>query len=72
MDQRHEFHVYGRLTEEDGKTEFQTFYFPEVGNLTLTFESNDWYEGNCPVISIDFDPKKLRLIDGRGNDRAIQ
>jgi len=70
MDKRHEFHL--QQGPDDWTEEYMTFHFPGLGNINLTYESNDWYEGKRPVISFDFDPKKIRLIDGRGNDREIQ
>jgi hypothetical protein len=72
MEVRHDMEGYSR---EEPRQCVQ-LYLPEVGNVTITFESYPKYIGHYDppklVLSVDFSVERIRIIDSSGMDRTIQ
>lgn len=60
-------------TREDETTQCVQLYLPDIGNVTITYETSTWSTDNPQqlVLSIDFPIEDLRVIDRNGNDRRI-
>lgn len=63
-------HVSGH-TLADMDTKYISVFFPDLGNVTITYETRPGNDAKRPVISIDFDVKKVDIIDAYGGDREI-
>lgn len=48
----------------------EMLHFPDLGNVTITFERSRSGEVR-PVLSFDFNPTKVRILDQNGNDRSV-
>lgn len=59
---------------EGEPTPYVSVFFPDLGNMTITYEtrigSGD-VDNRRPVITVDFDIKKIDVIDAWGGDRDI-
>ena len=63
--------VYASIIEGQAQeTDYTSVHFPVLGSMAITYETNSWYEGKRPVLSLDFD-EDIRVIDRFGNDVVI-
>lgn len=71
LDERHDMSVYvGRSAEHPSR--YVSIFFPDLGNMTITYETRPGNNGKKrPVVSVDFDVKKIDIIDAYGGDREI-
>lgn len=56
------------------RTNFESFFFPNLGNVTMTYESNPGANLDVDAhvtISIDFPISKLDIVDRSGNTRKV-
>lgn len=75
MDERHEMNVTSGPPYEGTNTEYITVFFPELGNMTITYETRPFASETGekrPVISFDFAVSKVDVIDRSGSDREIR
>jgi hypothetical protein len=67
MEKRLDFTSYKHAKET---IQYESFFFPELGNLNVTYEE---YNGETHVVvSIDFPIDKLKIYDKQGNTRTIE
>lgn len=70
-DIRHQMDVY--MNHEDTRTKYMTVFLPDLGNMTITYETRESSGGEArPVVSVDFDVDMIDIIDKYGTDREIQ
>lgn len=72
-DERHDMkvHVSGH-TLDDLDTQYITVFFPDLGNVTITYEKRPGSTEKRPVISVDFNIRNIDVIDMYGGDRDIR
>lgn len=73
MEKRHEMHIYGADELNHSSTsKWMQVHFPGLGEVTITYETNDFIGGDAqPVFQFSFNPR-IRIIDHRGNDVFLE
>lgn len=69
-DVRHKMELYVKI-DKDSETKYMNVFFPDLGNMTITYETRIGNTEKRPVISVDFDVEKIDVIDAYGGDREI-
>lgn len=57
---------------EGEETRHISVFFPDLGNMTITYETRPGNDEKRPVISVDFKVNKIDVIDAYGGDREIR
>lgn len=73
-DERHDMKVYlggtGSLADTT-TTQYTSVFFPELGEITITYETRPGNTEKRPVLSFNFSTDKVDIIDAYGGDRSI-